>query len=146
MHLSFSLAFSIFIFAEYIRYYALYPLGASFHIFLSEFTDHKDSGPVILSHFYLLTGCSGGVWIEEGNSKIVHQMGVLVLGIGDALASVVGRRYGKVHWPGSSKTMEGSGAFFLSVVFGAWVLRMVGWCEVFDVSRGRFYEGSCDSY
>lgn len=133
-HLSFSLAFSVFTFAEYVRYYALYPFGAPLHVFMSEFTDHKDSGPVILSHFYLLSGCGGGLWLE-GSGQISHQMGVLILGIGDALASVVGRRYGKVHWPRSSKTIEGSAAFMSSVILAAWVLRLAGWCEDFNVRR-----------
>ncbi|CAO1614031.1 unnamed protein product [Sympodiomycopsis kandeliae] len=132
MHLAFSLAFSIFTFTEYIRYYALYPFGANLHIFLSEFTDHKDSGPVILSHFYLLTGCCGGLWLE-GNKQIIHQSGVLILGIGDALASVIGRKYGRCHWPKSSKTIEGSLAFLVSVVFSAWILRLIGWCDYFNL-------------
>ncbi|PWN19007.1 hypothetical protein BCV69DRAFT_288207 [Microstroma glucosiphilum] len=133
-HLAFSLAFSVFTFAEYIRYYALYPFGASFHIFMSEFTDHKDSGPVILSHFYLLTGCCGGLWLEA-HKQIMHQTGVLILGIGDALASIVGRRYGRLHWPASSKTIEGSAAFLSSVVFSAWFLRVIGWCQDFSLLR-----------
>ncbi len=131
-HLGFSLAFSIFVFAEYIRYYALYPFGAALHVFMSEFLDHKDSGPVILSHFYLLTGCAGPLWLE-GHSRILQQTGVLVLGVGDALASVVGRRYGKTYWPGgSSKTVEGTAAFIASIMASAWLLRLVGWCENFS--------------
>lgn len=31
---------------------------------MNEFLDHKDSGPAILSHFYLLTGCAGSLWLE----------------------------------------------------------------------------------
>ncbi|GAC98366.1 tRNA dihydrouridine synthase [Pseudozyma hubeiensis SY62] len=131
-HLAFSLAFSIFIFAEYVRYYALYPFGAALHVFISEFLDHKDSGPVILSHFYLLTGCAGPLWLE-GHSRILQQTGVLVLGVGDSLASVVGRRYGRTYWPGgSSKTVEGTVAFITSIMASAWLLRLVGWCEKFD--------------
>lgn len=131
-HLGFSLAFSIFIFAEYVRYYALYPFGAALHVFMSEFLDHKDSGPVILSHFYLLTGCAGPLWLE-GHSRILQQTGVLVLGVGDALASVIGRRYGRIYWPGgSSKTVEGTVAFITSIMASAWLLRLVGWCERFD--------------
>ncbi|CAO1635282.1 unnamed protein product [Parajaminaea phylloscopi] len=133
-HLAFSLAFSVFTFAEYIRYYALYPFGAPLHIFLSEFTDHKDSGPVILSHFYLLTGCGGGLWLE-GQKQISLHTGVLILGIGDALASIIGRRYGRLHWPRSSKTMEGSAAFFISVIAAAWLLRLTGWCDHFSLWR-----------
>ena len=56
-----------------------------------------------------------------------------MLGVGDALASVVGRRYGRVYWPGgSSKTVEGSVAFVVSIMASAWVLRLVGWCEEFS--------------
>lgn len=63
-HLSFSVAFAAFTFAEYIRYFALWPLGASVHLFLNEFIDHKDSGTAILSHFYLLAGCACPLWFE----------------------------------------------------------------------------------
>ena len=37
--------------------------------------------------------------------------GVAVLGCGDALACVIGRRFGKERWPGSQKTYVGSAAF-----------------------------------
>lgn len=63
-HLSFSAAFALFIFAEYVRYFAIYPFGAVVHLFMNEFLDHKDRGTAILSHFYLLTGCAGSVWLE----------------------------------------------------------------------------------
>lgn len=63
-HLSFSVAFAAFTFAEYVRYFALWPLGASVHLFLNEFIDHKDSGTAILSHFYLLAGCATPLWLE----------------------------------------------------------------------------------
>jgi dolichol kinase len=61
-------------------------------------------------------------------------MGVLVLGVGDALASVVGRRYGRMYWPASSKTVEGSAAFVSSIFVSAWMLRLVGWVGEFSVS------------
>lgn len=65
MHLAFSAAFALFIFTEYVRYFALYPFGAAVHIFLSEFLDDKDNGSAILSHFYLLIGCAGPLWLER---------------------------------------------------------------------------------
>lgn len=64
-HLSFSLAFALFNFAEYVRYFALYPFGAAVHLFLNEFLDKKDSGTAIMSHFYLLVGCAGGLWLDS---------------------------------------------------------------------------------
>jgi dolichol kinase len=63
-HLAFSAAFALFVFAEYVRYFALYPCGAAVHVFMNEFLDAKDSGTAILSHFYLLTGCAGALWFE----------------------------------------------------------------------------------
>lgn len=63
-HFAFSAAFALFVFAEYIRYFALYPFGASVHLFMNEFLDQKDRGTAILSHFYLLIGCAGTVWFE----------------------------------------------------------------------------------
>lgn len=63
-HLSFSAAFALFVFTEYVRYFAIYPFGAAVHLFMNEFLDHRDRGTAILSHFYLLTGCAGSVWLE----------------------------------------------------------------------------------
>nr|VWO95877.1 Histidine kinase (EC [Ganoderma boninense] len=62
-------AFALFTFAEYVRYFALYPFGAAVHLFMNEFLDSKDGGTAILSHFYLLTGCANSVWFEGSNGK-----------------------------------------------------------------------------
>ncbi|KAG6373418.1 Fph type histidine kinase [Boletus reticuloceps] len=134
-HLSFSAAFALFIFAEYVRYFAIYPFGAAVHLFMNEFLDYKDRGTAILSHFYLLTGCAGSVWLE-GPSRILVYTGILVLGVGDALASIVGKRFGRYRWSASSsKTVEGSVAFAVSVVACAWVLRVLGLTERFSMIR-----------
>ncbi|TFY82873.1 hypothetical protein EWM64_g1139 [Hericium alpestre] len=134
-HLSFSAAFALFTFAEYVRYFALYPFGASVHLFMNEFLDHKDSGTAILSHFYLLTGCAGALWFE-GPSRLLQYSGVLAVGVGDAVASVVGKRFGRHKWsPTTSKTVEGSAAFTISVVAVAWMLRLCGLTEDFSMVR-----------
>ncbi|KAJ3535318.1 hypothetical protein NMY22_g6544 [Coprinellus aureogranulatus] len=80
-HLAFSVAFAFFTFVEYVRYFAVYPFGAAIHIFMNEFLDHRDSGTAILSHFYLLTGCAGSVWLQDP-SPILLYTGVLTLGVG----------------------------------------------------------------
>jgi dolichol kinase len=64
MHLAFSVAFAALIYLEYLRYFAVFPLGKQLHMFLSEFLDSRDSGPVILSHMYLLIGCAGCIWLD----------------------------------------------------------------------------------
>ncbi|TRM64840.1 hypothetical protein BD626DRAFT_490049 [Schizophyllum amplum] len=134
-HLAFNVAFALFIFAEYVRYFALYPFGASVHLFMNEFLDSKDSGTAILSHFYLLTGCANALWFEAP-SQLISYTGVLVLGIGDALASIVGKRIGIHRWsPLTPKTTEGTAAFALSVVLAAWMLRLCGIAESFSTLR-----------
>ncbi|KAJ3997165.1 hypothetical protein F5050DRAFT_1880720 [Lentinula boryana] len=134
-HLSFSVAFALFTFAEYVRYFAIYPFGASIHLFMNEFLDQKDGGTAILSHFYLLTGCAGSLWLE-GSSPLLLFTGILVLGVGDALASIIGKRVGIHRWsPTTNKTLEGSFAFTLSVVFSSWLLRLFGLTEKFSTLR-----------
>ncbi|KAJ3828227.1 hypothetical protein F5880DRAFT_1531880 [Lentinula raphanica] len=134
-HLSFSVAFALFTFAEYVRYFAIYPFGASIHLFMNEFLDQKDGGTAILSHFYLLTGCAGSLWLE-GSSPLILFTGLLVLGVGDALASIIGKRVGIHRWsPTTNKTLEGSFAFTLSVVLSAWLLRLFGLTEQFSTLR-----------
>ncbi|KAG8746603.1 hypothetical protein FRC12_014248 [Ceratobasidium sp. 428] len=121
-HLSLSLAFSLFTFAEYIRYFAIYPFGAAVHVFLAEFLDEKDGGTAILSHFYLLTGCAVPLWLESA-SRVLGLAGVIVLGVGDALASIVGRKIGFSRWfPSSNKTIEGTAAFAASVFIFNWII------------------------
>ncbi|WVR05441.1 hypothetical protein IAU60_002457 [Kwoniella sp. DSM 27419] len=131
-HLAFSVAFAAFNFAEYIRYFALWPFGVSVHLFLNEFLDHKDSGTAILSHFYLLAGCASPLWLE-GPTEILSYFGVLSLGVGDALASIVGRRIGRVRWStASGKTVEGSIAFLVSMLLCSGLLWLLGLVEPFN--------------
>ncbi|KAG6868315.1 hypothetical protein C0993_005040 [Termitomyces sp. T159_Od127] len=150
-HLSFSAAFALFVFTEYVRYFAIYPFGAAVHLFMNEFLDHRDRGTAILSHFYLLTGCAGSVWLE-GPSQLLQFTGILTLGVGDAMvsrvfgvrgasvpdmtgqASIVGKRIGCHRWsPTTSKTLEGSVAFTVSIAGCAWLLRLLGVAETFSV-------------
>ncbi|KAI9608030.1 hypothetical protein H4Q26_005483 [Puccinia striiformis f. sp. tritici PST-130] len=183
--ISFSVAFVIFTFCEFARYFAFYPIGAGIHLFFNEFIDAKDSGPVILSHFYLLTACSTGIWLDGQSpprssppstlSRILeerpmtsifqslfgttptttahHQpvspaysgcaiedlIGVIILGVGDTCASVIGKRFGKIKWnSGSSKTVEGSLAFVGSVIAISLFLRIIGLVQPFPMIKYFF--------
>jgi dolichol kinase len=83
-HLAFGAAFALFAFAEYVRYFALWPAGAAVHVFVAEFLDAKDGGSAVLSHFYLLTGCASAVWFEAPQ-RLLAYTGILTVGIGDAV-------------------------------------------------------------
>jgi dolichol kinase len=112
---------------------------------MNEFLDQKDSGTAVLSHFYLLTGCAGSVWLETP-TRLHHFTGILIVGIGDALASIVGKRIGIHRWsPSTSKSLEGSTGFTVSVVMSAWVLRLCGFVEPFGVGCWVCFRQSTES-
>lgn len=134
MHLAFSVGLSLFLMLELLRYYAVYPVGAALHFFLSQFLDSKDAGLLILSHMYLLSGCAAGLWFDS-RSRVAQQLGTLVLGVGDALASIIGRRFGRHKWPGSKKSIEGTLAFATSIVLVVLALQAVGWVDELPVAR-----------
>lgn len=119
------MAFAAFILCEYIRFFALYPLGAPLHVFLTRFIDNKDTGPVLLSPFYLLIGCALPLWIEVRPSALARSAATLAIGVADATASAVGQKLGKTRWPQSSKTVEGTLAFVASLSLAGWVVHAV---------------------
>lgn len=50
-------------FSQYIRLYRIGPFGESIHSALEVFLDDKDSGPLILTHVYLLLGLAVPLWL-----------------------------------------------------------------------------------
>jgi dolichol kinase len=60
-------------------------------------------------------------------SPLLSYVGVLTLGVGDALASIVGRQIGRRRWSRSSgKTVEGSIAFVCGIIGAVAAMRLVG--------------------
>ncbi|KAG0006681.1 hypothetical protein BGZ65_005236, partial [Modicella reniformis] len=126
MHIAFSVGLAALIFLEYIRYFAVVPFGKEIHLFLVGFLDARDCGPIILSHLYLLMGCAAPVWLAEQNI-LAGLSGIFALGVGDAMASIVGKRFGRHRWPGTVKTVEGTVAFVASVMFAAGAIFLGMW-------------------
>lgn len=84
--------------------------------FFDPFLDYRDEGKLITSHFSLLLGISYPIWISYfGNLKLGYA-GMATIGVGDVAASVFGKKYGKIRWPYSEKTVEGSLAFALTTL------------------------------
>ena len=86
-----------------------------------QYVDDRDSGSIIVTHIYLLLGCASPLWLEEMSASsqrlLCSLAGVNVLGVGDAMSALVGTLYGKHHiFSGRSKTLEGSSAFFISMM------------------------------
>ncbi|KAF9920310.1 hypothetical protein FBU30_009891 [Linnemannia zychae] len=130
MHIAFSVGLASLIFLEYIRYFAVVPFGKEIHLFLVGFLDGRDGGPIILSHLYLLMGCAAPVWLAE-HHILAGLSGIFALGVGDAMASIVGKRFGRHRWPGTIKTVEGTVAFVGSVMVAAGVIFVGMWLMSF---------------
>lgn len=110
--------------------YRIGPFGEPIHSALQVFLDEKDSGPLILTHVYLLLGFAVPLWIypvdymkpDATGCKLALYSGILSLGIGDTMASVVGKKIGRYRWPGSPKTVEGTLAGIISQLVFLWTL------------------------
>ncbi|KAI9208964.1 uncharacterized protein BJ171DRAFT_487981 [Polychytrium aggregatum] len=119
MHIAFSVALSGTFFVEYLRYFRVWPWGHAIELFLRHFIDSRDAGPAVLAHIYLLVGCAVPVWLNSlaMDRKLALGLGgMLTIGVGDSMASIVGKRFGRHRWPGTKKTMEGTAAYIVSVL------------------------------
>ncbi|MCJ1266236.1 hypothetical protein MMC22_006119 [Lobaria immixta] len=143
------LVLAIFLLLDLFRASQLPPLSRPLTHFLAPYVDGRDHrGPVIVSHIFLLIGCAIPLWLSlaalprtgvspwEGWDVSTRDLGmisgVVCVGMGDAAASLIGRRFGRRRWCWSGgKSLEGSLAFAVAVVLGLsaaklW-LRAVGW-------------------
>ncbi len=105
---------------------AMVPMVRSYY---STFLDHNDSNELAVTHIALLLGCALPLWLTNGagattcspfplNGPFLSASGILVLGIGDSAAAVVGSIYGQWNWTwaGNNRTVEGSVAMFVSLL------------------------------
>lgn len=143
--LALSLILAIFLLLDLFRATQLPPLSKPIAYFLTPYVDGRDlRGPVVISHIFLLIGCAVPLWLSLGavarnddgwevqTRDVSMVSGVICVGMGDAAASLIGRRYGrrKWLWPGG-KSLEGSLAFAVAVTVAlmaakVW-LRIGGW-------------------
>ncbi|KAJ0117198.1 cytidylyltransferase [Diaporthe amygdali] len=147
--LALAIVLAIFLLLDLLRASQLPPLSKPITNFLHPYTDGRDHcGPVVISHIFLLIGCAIPLWLslaslarggsgyqkgwEVPTRDLSMVAGVVCVGLGDAAASLIGRRYGhhKWLWKGG-KSLEGSVAFAVAVFFGLlaaniW-LKIGGW-------------------
>ncbi|KAL8174770.1 UNVERIFIED_CONTAM: hypothetical protein K2H54_053505 [Gekko kuhli] len=124
---------AVLILLEYVRYFRIKPFGQMLRHLLSLFLDERDSGPLILTHIYLLLGMSLPVWLFPrpcaptgtlaGTGALAPYSGVLAVGVGDSVASIFGSTVGEIKWPGTKKTFEGTmTAIFAQIITVAVIL------------------------
>ncbi len=107
--------------------------GAALHKYMVQFTDVRDNGALILTHVYLLIGCASPLWylvaaraagatFSPKVRLIIAAGGILSVGIGDSAAAVVGTLHGRIRWPNTRKTLEGSAAACVSMFIATQLL------------------------
>ena len=137
LQIAFAGVLPTFLVLEVVRVQKLPPLAKPLSGFLGAFIDSRDAGTLILTHVYLLLGCAIPVWLDAAlphalgtrpavmgaaaqisaaARAAVPYAGILVLGVGDAMASTVGICAGRIRWPGRRKTLEGSAAGVASML------------------------------
>lgn len=132
---------TIFLLLDLFRASQLPPISRPLTHFLAPYVDGRDHrGPAIISHIFLLIGCSIPLWLSLADisrvgdspwngwdvlSRDVSMVsGVICVGMGDAAASLVGRRFGRHKWLwGGGKSFEGSVAFAAAVSCGLIIAR-----------------------
>ncbi len=147
--LALGLMLAIFLILDLFRASQLPPLSKPLAYFLTPYVDGRDlRGPVVISHIFLLIGSAIPLWLSLGalprsgtgpwsgwevpTRDVSMVSGVICVGMGDAAASLIGRRYGRHKWFWSGgKSIEGSLAFATAVTMAllaarAW-LRFGGW-------------------
>ncbi|KAJ2062711.1 dolichol kinase [Coemansia sp. S146] len=134
LYMGFVVAAAGFVVAECMRALDLGPCSTSIDAFMRRFIDYRDAGPVVTAHFYLLLGCALPVWL--GHGSVSNLAGVLSLGVADTAASLVGMKLGRMRWPGTAKTVEGTVGFCLSLLAA---IGVVLWLLKGDVGVGWYW-------
>ncbi|KAI8956573.1 hypothetical protein F5Y11DRAFT_162003 [Daldinia sp. FL1419] len=144
--LSLSVVLALFLLLDLLRASQLPPLSKPLAYFLAPYVDGRDlRGPVVISHIFLLIGCATPLWLSLGSlprigtgcldgwevptREVSMVAGVVCVGLGDAAASLIGRRFGQRKWLwGGGKSLEGSVAFSIAVFTGLAAARL--WLHV----------------
>ncbi|KAL6042280.1 dolichol kinase [Balamuthia mandrillaris] len=132
LRLAFGVALSALLLIEYVRKAHIRPFGSYIHQFMHSFIDSRDLGFFFLTHIHLLLGCAIPVWFFSSSLsypppltsfyRLLPFVGVLIVGIGDSLASLVGRCFGSCKWPRTKKTVEGTASAVVGVLLCSAVL------------------------
>ncbi|RDW81318.1 putative phosphatidate cytidylyltransferase [Aspergillus mulundensis] len=137
--LAMALVLAIFLLLDLFRASQLPPISRPLTYFLEPYVDGRDyRGPVIVSHIFLLIGSAIPLWLTLADVSRTGDFpwtswdvqtrdasmlsGIICVGLGDAAASLVGRRFGRRKWFwGGGKSVEGSVAFAVAVTAGLMV-------------------------
>lgn len=129
MSLSYAIAICVLAVLENMRAFLPEVCQEFYTRYLDPQKDHDDI--VVVSHMALILGCAMPLWIyecidvhvsNETTPLLLPLFGILVLGVGDSLAALVGTSFGKNQWPSRNitRTLEGSAAMWLGMALCCW--------------------------
>lgn len=79
--------------------------------------DERDSGAVVVTHIYLLLGCSVITWAAPSLNEDLPKSALIAVCVQDGVAAAIGKRFGVNSWGRRGRTLEGSaGGVFAAVV------------------------------
>lgn len=139
------LIFAVLIILESMRLYKLELVGDILNNSVSGLLDEKDQGVLILTHIYLLVGCSLPVWIYPSNAtfgvkdSLLLLSGVVSLGVGDTAASIGGTWWGRHRIPGTTKSVEGTLCSIFAQVIFVYILSILGKCSSLITLHGLVF-------
>lgn len=117
MRLSYAIAMALFVTLELFRAARIGPISAILRRGMAKVVDERDTGVLVLTHIYLLLGCALPSWLIQGGPlksglrPLLPFAGILVVGVGDTAAAIVGTYWGKTRWsrvkPGGSEAVPG---------------------------------------
>ncbi|XP_062129082.1 dolichol kinase [Drosophila sulfurigaster albostrigata] len=143
LYIATGVAFAVFVVLELLRLLQMPPFGNTLVAAFESFKDVKDSGQLALTPFCLLIGCSLPIWLtccpcgqSDNPSLLMLLSGVLAVGVGDTAASVVGSKYGRNKWSNSTRSVEGTIAFVVSILLSVWFLELGG---ILDLTQGQWF-------
>ena len=140
MTLSYAVAISLLLLIEWIRHNihhnrhsiinsnVLDKAFRAINVFYAAFMDEKDirGGNVVVTHIFLVLGCALPCWTSsflryleydsDLSQFILRIFGVVSIGVGDSIGALIGSKCGRLRWPGSSRTIEGTLAMILSML------------------------------
>lgn len=143
LYIASGVAFAIFVVLELLRLLQMPPFGATLVKAFESFKDVKDAGQLALTPFCLLIGCSLPIWLtscpcttSHNPSLLMLLSGILSVGVGDTAASVVGSKFGRNKWTNSTRSLEGTVAFVVSILLSVWALELGG---ILDMTQAKWF-------
>ncbi|KRY31926.1 Dolichol kinase [Trichinella spiralis] len=125
-----ALTFAFMVLIEAVRALSITSVGNRIHQVIKIFGDNQDQGKLFLTPLYLFVAIFWPIWWSPVTAvdeiQLRHFSGIISVGVGDAMAALVGSRFGRHRMSkNSSKSVEGLFANFISMILLLFVFAVI---------------------